>query len=271
MRHRFALMLMLIGLLVITVTRADTTSAHLLAGRPVPFASDARKAKPTLEPQPGAPSTPASSVKVTGLVNTLFFHGSESRKEVALTFDDGPDITYTPEILTTLSQYHLHATFFMIGQHVLAYPQITRRIYAAGHIIGNHSWSHLRLTAISPAQVLWQMEHTNQIIQQTIGIKPTLMRPPYEAINRMVRIQIAKAGLVPTIGDVDSKDWQRPGVATIVQTTLSKTQKWLHYCDARWRWQSRSDSGGSTLDYPGTRTARLYYRPRTAIVRPLCR
>lgn len=225
MRHQFALMLMLVGLLLIIAACAGTTSAHLLASQPISFAPDTRKAMPTPASQPGATSTPAPGVKVPpGLVNALIFHGSERRKEVVLTFDDGPDITYTPKILAILSQYHLHATFFNIGQRVLAYPQITREVYAAGHTIGNHSWSHPPLTALGPAWVLWQMEHTNQIIQQTIGIRPTLMRPPYEAINRMVRIQVKRTGLLPIMGDVDSKDWQRRGVTTIVQTTLSETR-----------------------------------------------
>ncbi|GCE23285.1 polysaccharide deacetylase family protein [Dictyobacter kobayashii] len=225
MRHQFSLMLMLVGLLLITVACADIPSAHLLASQPMSFAPDALKATPTALPPPKTQATPAPSTRVpAGLIDALFYHGSESHKEVALTFDDGPDITYTPEILAILSQYNLRATFFNIGQHVLAYPQITKAVYAAGHTIGNHSWNHPQLTALGPAQVLWQMEYTNQIIQQTIGIRPTLMRPPYGAINHMAHIQIENAGLLPIMWNVDSEDWKLQGVSSIVQTTLRETR-----------------------------------------------
>ncbi|GER90059.1 hypothetical protein KDW_42210 [Dictyobacter vulcani] len=222
MRHQFLLMLMLVGLLLITVACADAPPARVMASQMPAVKRTARKATPTL---PAIHVTPAPVARVpAGLVNTLFYHGTENRKEVALSFDDGPDITYTPQILSILSQFNLRATFFNIGQHVLAYPQITRAVYAAGHTIGNHSWNHPLLTALRPLQVLWEMQYTNQVIQQTIGIKPTLMRPPYGAIDRMVHIQIENAGLLPILWNVDSEDWKRQGVTTIVQTTLRETQ-----------------------------------------------
>ncbi|GCE08908.1 polysaccharide deacetylase family protein [Dictyobacter aurantiacus] len=214
MRYRFALIL--IGLLFTTMSFTGSSSVHLPAGQPVTIVSAIPRLGAHLAPVPGI-------AILAKQAHPLLCHSSGHQKKVTLTFDDGPDVTYTPEILTILNQYHLHATFFNLGQNVQAHPQVTRMVYAAGHTIGNHSWNHTRLTALSPTGVMWQLESTNHIIQQTIGIKPTLMRPPYNSINNMVRMQIEKAGLQPVLGDVDSLDWQRPGVNVIVQTTLRET------------------------------------------------
>ncbi|GLV55835.1 hypothetical protein KDH_26790 [Dictyobacter sp. S3.2.2.5] len=222
MPRQFLLTCMLCALLLIPVACTDAPSTRVQARQFPSATSNILKVTPT---PPKVHVTPAPVTKVPpGLVHALFHHGTKSRKEVAFTFDDGPNITYTPQILAILRQFNLHATFFAIGQHILAYPHITKAVYAAGHTIGNHSWSHPLLTALKPMQVLWQMEYTNQVIQQTIGIKPTLMRPPYGAINRMSHIQIENTGLLPVLWNVDSEDWKHLGVHTIVQTTLQETR-----------------------------------------------
>lgn len=225
MLHRFILMLVLVGLLTITVACADLPSAHLLVAQPVPYAPDALKATPTPKPSSTPKPEPALTPAIPpSLLYSLFFHGNESRKEVALSFDDGPDINATPKILKILRQYNLRATFFSIGQHVEAYPQITREVYAEGHTIGNHSWNHPDLTTLSPDQVSWQLDYTSQIIQKTIGIKPLLMRPPYGAINRLAHIQIENAGMLPVLWNVDTEDWKLAGVDSIVQKAMSEVK-----------------------------------------------
>ncbi|GCF07618.1 polysaccharide deacetylase family protein [Dictyobacter arantiisoli] len=212
-------------LLLSMMSCADQPSGHLLTTNAIPYAPDALKATPTPRPTPTPAPVPTMVPAIpSALTYSLFYHGNEQRKEIALSFDDGPSITYTPQILRILRQFHLHATFFNIGQNVLQYPQITKEVYAEGNVIGNHSWNHPDLTTLSPVQVLWQMTYTNQIIQQTIGTKPLLMRPPYGAINRPAHIQIENAGLLPILWNVDTEDWKRAGVASIVANVMNETK-----------------------------------------------
>lgn len=143
---------------------------------------------------------------------------------VALTFDDGPQPVFTPQILTELQLYGVHATFFCIGRQVQAYSNIVRQLYQSGNVVGNHSWSHPNLTRLSPAAIRWQLSATSVIIQQVTGAAPTLFRPPYDVTNATVRRIAAQLGLVQAGWTIDTHDWQRPGVARIVSTTLTQAR-----------------------------------------------
>ncbi len=141
---------------------------------------------------------------------------------VALTFDDGPS-TFTPQILNVLQHSGTRATFFEIGQQVQASPNLTQEVYQAGDVIGNHSWSHPNLTLLTPSQVQGQLSRTSAAIQQATGVSPTLFRPPYGATNATVNATAEQLGLRPVLWNVDSLDWERPGVNAIVRNVLSTT------------------------------------------------
>ncbi|MBV9690196.1 MAG: polysaccharide deacetylase family protein [Ktedonobacteraceae bacterium] len=167
---------------------------------------------PTPAPIPTQPSqskelpvTPVDSAK-----GNIVYHGSSSLPEVALTFDDGPSLYYTPQVLTILHQYGVHATFFTIGENVRLYPELVQQEYYAGHVIGNHSWDHPYLTQRSAASVYSELSRTGDMIQQTIGIRPTLFRPPYGAINAQVEFQASRLGLISVVWNVDTRDWDQP-------------------------------------------------------------
>lgn len=116
--------------------------------------------RPTLPPPPPVPTTrqtplPASPAPITpfpaGLQqeiavlqahHRLLSHGMPTRPEVALTFDDGPNPFYTPAVLAILKRYRVHATFFCLGTLVTMYPRLVQQEHAAGHVVGDHSWSH---------------------------------------------------------------------------------------------------------------------------------
>jgi peptidoglycan-N-acetylglucosamine deacetylase len=104
---------------------------------------------------------------------------SAAEKVVYLTFDDGPDPVNTPRILDILKGKAVHATFFVIGTQVEAYPHILQRIYAEGHAIGNHSYNH-RYNELyqSPQAYISQLQKNDAIIEQAIGIKPLVSRAP---------------------------------------------------------------------------------------------
>ena len=124
---------------------------------------------------------------------------------IALTFDDGPS-AFTPQILGMLQRNGVRATFFEVGQQVQVSPGLAREAYQAGDVIGNHTWSHPNLTLLAPSQVRWQLSRTSAAIQRATGVSPTLFRPPYGAINAIVRDH-----LVTSFTRLGSPNWQTLG------------------------------------------------------------
>jgi peptidoglycan-N-acetylglucosamine deacetylase len=166
----------------------------------------------------------ADARSAQNLANLTADHQNIGLHEIALTFDDGPNPVYTPRILHILQLYHVHATFFNIGQQVQMYPQITREVYAEGNVVDNHSWSHPNFTKLSAAQINWQINMTEQIIQHTIGTRPEFIRLPYGATNAFVQRQITQDGLIQVRWTVDTNDWRLPGVAAIESVAINQAQ-----------------------------------------------
>ncbi|MFI7633026.1 polysaccharide deacetylase family protein [Nonomuraea sp. NPDC049400] len=137
-------------------------------------------------------------------------------KCVALTFDDGPG-RHTGTLLRHLAKYHARATFFVVGSSVVAYPRVLRRTVAAGHEIGNHTWSHPLLTRLSAARVRSQLARTDRAVKAAAGVVPRLVRPPYGGFNRAVRRQIARPIVM---WNVDTLDWRYRNSATVARRTL---------------------------------------------------
>ena len=128
----------------------------------------------------------------------------ETKKKVALTFDDGPDPVHTLEILSLLDQYQARATFFVLGNHVDFYPSIIQEMADKGHEIGNHTWNHKDLTKLSSDKIKNEINKTSNAIKAVIGEGPQLYRPPYGAINDQVR---GATNLKPVLWTVDPQDW----------------------------------------------------------------
>ncbi|MGW2203487.1 polysaccharide deacetylase family protein [Streptomyces sp. NPDC001774] len=147
-------------------------------------------------------------------------HGSRDTPRVALTFDDGPDPVHTRRIVEILDRYGVRATFFCVGHHVAALPDEVRRIAAAGHEIGNHSWSHPFLPDLTPVQLHEQIDRTTEAVARLTGEAPTLFRPPYGALTPEVLAALADHPTTMTMWDVDSRDWSRPGPEQIAGTVL---------------------------------------------------
>ena len=139
---------------------------------------------------------------------------------VALTFDDGPG-PYTPQVLAELRSLHVRATFFVIGHNAAQLPGIVRALRAAGMDVGNHSWSHPNLTKLSLAKQRAQMRRTQDVLEATIGQRPRFFRPPMWAWNRTTARAVAEQGMVGVLFSVDTRDWSRPGVTTIVRQALT--------------------------------------------------
>jgi peptidoglycan/xylan/chitin deacetylase (PgdA/CDA1 family) len=145
---------------------------------------------------------------------------------VAMTFDDGPHPTHTPRLLDMLRERGISATFYLIGNRVVEYPQIARRIAEEGHEIGNHSWSHPFLDRLSDAAVTNEIDQTTNAIFQVTGRPPVTFRPPYGAFTRRQRTALHANRTLPTIlWSVDPQDWRRPGANVVAQRILENTRQ----------------------------------------------
>lgn len=112
---------------------------------------------------------------------TLTFWGGDNPKLLALTFDDGPDPTYTPKILDILAEKKVKASFFIIGLRAVSDPQILKRILDEGHDVGSHSFTHANMFNISDARVEFELNATQRLIESRLGVSTLLFRPPYAA------------------------------------------------------------------------------------------
>jgi peptidoglycan/xylan/chitin deacetylase (PgdA/CDA1 family) len=150
-------------------------------------------------------------------------HVDAGRKGIALTIDDGPSRIYTPQVLRLLDRYQVTATFSMIGLEVAAEPGLAREVAAAGHMIANHTWSHLDLAVMPPVVIADQINRATGAIHQATGQVPTLFRAPYGAWSPAVLQRCAQTGMTPLNWSVDPRDWSRPGVASIVGNIMRNT------------------------------------------------
>lgn len=166
-------------------------------------------------PAAAAPGGPAAGA--------VLFRVPTDRRLVALTFDDGPSPRNTPRILALLRQFHMTATFFVVGQEVDRYPQVVRELVAAGDEVGNHSFSHPNLAHHGPSAIRRQLEETQAAVVRAAGIRPTLMRPPYGAYNPQVLAVAGSLGLRVVLWSAhqDTRDWANPPVDRIVSHVLA--------------------------------------------------
>lgn len=105
---------------------------------------------------------------------------------IALTFDDGPHPSYTPQLLDLLKRYRIKATFFLVGSKVEQYPQIVKRMHEEGHAIGIHHYTHTSNLLLTPRKLQQQLHKTKQVIFQCIGEEVSLYRPPWGHFNAAI-------------------------------------------------------------------------------------
>jgi peptidoglycan-N-acetylglucosamine deacetylase len=160
------------------------------------------------------------------------------KKELALTFDDGPDPVWTPQILNVLEKKHVPATFFVIGVEVDRSPGIVRREYEAGDEIGNHTYTHPDFDEASKTQIDLELNLTQRLLESDLGVKTLLFRPPYgideepETAAEVSNLPIPQSmGYLLVAGHIDPHDWGEEGgvppppAATIVQRVVDQTLK----------------------------------------------
>jgi peptidoglycan/xylan/chitin deacetylase (PgdA/CDA1 family) len=144
-----------------------------------------------------------------------FAGGIRGSKQVALTYDDGPNDPHTLKLLDVLAKHSVRATFFMIGRYVRQRPDIARAVAQAGHVIGNHTFTHPLLIFQSAARTRAELVDCQQALEGAIGEHSNLFRPPFGG-RRPATIRIArKLGLQTVMWNVTGYDWNAPPAAVI--------------------------------------------------------
>lgn len=164
------------------------------------------------------------SVKTTGNIAAVFSPTKElpiysvetSEKKIAISFDAAWGNEYTNDILDTLDKYKVKSTFFLVGFWADKYPEDVKEIAKRGHDVGNHSTTHPNMPQLSPEKMAEELNTTGQKIEELIGKKPTLFRPPFGDYNDNLIRTCRENGYYVIQWDVDSLDWKELGVQPVV-------------------------------------------------------
>ncbi|MGG1267143.1 polysaccharide deacetylase family protein [Brevibacillus laterosporus] len=144
------------------------------------------------------------------------------KKAIALTFDDGPNESYTPQILELLEKYGVKSTFFTVGTRVQKNPKLAKQMVQQHHELANHTLTHPDMRRLSRQRIKTELESAQSIIQKTTGVVPTLFRPPGGSYNEKIVAAAKDMGYLVVMWSwhQDTKDWTNPGVQKIVNKVL---------------------------------------------------
>ena len=145
---------------------------------------------------------------------------STDEKLIALTFDDGPHPHFTDAVLGVLAKYDVKATFFEIGRNIELYPDVTRRVVADGHELGNHTYHHPHLSRISDEALLGELASCGSAAEKTVGAAPVLFRPPEGARTPARCKLLGEQGYRQILWSVDTNDWRGHSAEEIGRTVL---------------------------------------------------
>ena len=152
--------------------------------------------------------------------------------ELALTFDDGPNPAWTPRLLDLLSRRDVRATFFLVGNRAQSNPELVRQIADAGHLIGNHSWSHLNLALAPARRIEDQLSRSSDTLAQITGAPIRFFRPPFGA-RRPETLRIAsRLGLIPVLWNAMTSDWKNPSADAIASRLINKIDRLYRFGQA---------------------------------------
>jgi peptidoglycan/xylan/chitin deacetylase (PgdA/CDA1 family) len=138
-------------------------------------------------------------------------------REVALTFDDGPNDAATAELLEVLARHDVRGTFFAMGSYARLRPDLLRQVAAAGHLLGNHTMSHPKLSLKPAGRVRQEMADCNAVLEDITGTAVHFFRPPFGARRPMVLRAARELGLTPVMWNVTAYDWDPIGVDGILK------------------------------------------------------
>jgi peptidoglycan-N-acetylglucosamine deacetylase len=164
----------------------------------------------------GAVAAGYQSMAPTGQWYGRTFTGlSRGTRQLALTYDDGPNDPHTFRLLEVLAKHSIRATFFLIGRYVRQRPDIVRELVKAGHVLGNHTFTHPVLSLKSSAEIRKELTDCRAALHDAVGEHSNLFRPPFGARRPAVLRMARELGLEPVMWNVTGYDWNAPQAAVI--------------------------------------------------------
>lgn len=145
----------------------------------------------------------------------------EEAPRVALTFDDGPNREYTPELLDGLKERDVKATFFLMGQNIEGQEELVRRMHREGHLIGNHTFHHVRMSKVSQEEAVREIEKTSNAIYELTGVYTSFIRPPFGEWKKGMDFHVT---MIPVMWTIDSRDWVTQDTGQILKEVLPKVE-----------------------------------------------
>lgn len=140
---------------------------------------------------------------------------------VALTFDDGPNSQYTETLLDGLRERKVQATFFLLGENIEGNEALVQRMQEEGHLIGNHTYHHIRISKVSEKEAVEEIESTSNKIYQLTGVYTSFVRPPFGEWKKGLEFHVT---MIPVLWTIDSRDWVTQDVGKILDAVLPKVE-----------------------------------------------
>lgn len=211
-----------VGVLVLVLLIAMLSSGGGSGGGASAAAHHAAAKAPAAQTPPSSESGPGADAAVASvLAYTPFVKQAGATKPyVALTFDDGPG-PYTPQVLSVLERYHVHATFFVIGRMLRYFGESTSRAIRDGDVIGDHTESHPAMAQLSGKEQYEQLFEQGVRVELLGARRPTLFRPPYGSFDPTTFRELRRLHQLMVVWSVDTGDYAQPGVEAIVQRALA--------------------------------------------------
>lgn len=146
---------------------------------------------------------------------------NEPHPRIAITFDDGPNAEWTPVLLEGLKERGVKASFFVIGEKAEEQPEIIERMFKEGHIIGNHTFTHVQLTGINDSSACEEITKTNEVLKEITGTYPLYIRPPFGSWNDKLECGIK---MFPVMWTIDTLDWTTSNADKVVNKAVSQAK-----------------------------------------------
>lgn len=146
----------------------------------------------------------------------------KEEKKIAITFDDGPHPQFTEQLLDGLKERGVQATFFVTGEHAELHPDIIERMNEEGHIIGNHTYSHMQLTKGNRDSFKDELIKTNQILNEITGEEVMYVRPPYGTWDKSFETEL---NMIPVLWNIDPLDWCSQDVTGVVNKVMKEADE----------------------------------------------
>lgn len=143
-------------------------------------------------------------------------------KKIAITFDDGPNLTYTPGLLQGLRERNVKATFFVIGKNAAEHPELIEEMKKDGHLIGNHTYYHIQLNDSNREVFKEELKKNSETIRNITGEDTLYVRPPYGSWDKDFEKEL---NMFPVLWDIDPRDWCSSDAGKVVETVLSQAEE----------------------------------------------